>query len=76
MSKSQSFSINQKVNSLLAAERKAKGVTQAELAAKLKKPQSFVSKYEGGQRQLTVANYAAVCKALGIKPEKILNRLS
>jgi transcriptional regulator with XRE-family HTH domain len=68
MSKSESFVINQKVSRLLAAERKAKGITQAALAVKLKKPQSYVSKYENGQRQLTIADFTAICKAIGVKP--------
>lgn len=69
MSKSQSFAVNKKVSQLLIAERKAKGITQAELADRLHKPQSYVSKYENGQRQLTVADFMAICKAMKVKPE-------
>lgn len=72
MSKSATFSLNKKISQLLAAERKKRGLTQAEVAAKLKKPQSFVSKYENGQRQLTTADFVSVCKALGVPPASIL----
>jgi len=75
MSKSETFTINKKVSQLLASERKGKGVTQAALAIKLKKPQSFVSKYENGQRQLTVADFTSVCKALKLKPADFFTML-
>lgn len=71
MSKSRSFDTNRKISRLLAQERKKKGFTQAELAAKLKKPQSFVSKVESGQRKLMAADIVDICKALGIKPGRV-----
>jgi transcriptional regulator with XRE-family HTH domain len=70
MSKSETFSINKKVSALLVTERKDRELTQAQVATKLKKPQSFVSKYESGQRQLTVADLIAICKAIGLKPSQ------
>jgi transcriptional regulator with XRE-family HTH domain len=36
----------------LVAGRQARSLTQAELAQKLGRPQSFVSKYERGERRL------------------------
>jgi transcriptional regulator with XRE-family HTH domain len=39
---------------------------QADLAARLGRPQSFVSKYESGERHLDVLDLLAVCRALGI----------
>lgn len=75
MSKSQAFAINKKVSELLTAERMAREMTQTALAIKLKKPQSYVSKYENGQRQLTIADFLAVCKAIGITPESFLKTL-
>lgn len=75
MSKSATFLLNKKISQLLAAERKKRGLTQAEIAAKLKKPQSFVSKYENGQRQLTAADFISVCKALSVKPAELFKSL-
>ena len=74
MSKSQSFAVNKKVSQLLIAERKAKGITQADLADRLGKPQSYVSKYENSERQLTVADFMSICKALKLKPEAIFKK--
>lgn len=37
-----------------------------DLALKLDKPQSFVSKYETGERRLDVLEFAEVCEALSL----------
>ena len=52
----------------LIAARKERGVTQAVLAARLGKPQSFVTKVEQGSRRLDVVEFYAVAKALGVDP--------
>ncbi len=41
-------------------------LTQAELSCKLNKPQSFVSKYEGGERRLDFYELYLICSALNI----------
>lgn len=46
--------------------RESRGITQVDLALKLDKPQSFVSKYETGERRLDVLEFAEVCDALSI----------
>ena len=56
----------------IASTRKAAGVTQAELAARLGKPQSFVSKVERGERRLDVVEFCQVAEALGSDPAQIL----
>jgi transcriptional regulator with XRE-family HTH domain len=60
---------------LIEARRKA-GFTQIELAQKLSKPQSFVSKYELGERRLDVIEFLEVAEALGVNPEKVLRKLA
>lgn len=52
---------------LLVDTREQKGLTQAELAKRLDKPQSFVSKYESGERRLDVVEFVSVCTALGVE---------
>ena len=42
---------------LMIAARKQAGITQTQLAARLKRPQSFVAKYEGGERRLDVIEF-------------------
>jgi len=51
-------------------------LTQAQVAEKLKRPQSFVSKYESGERQLDVIEFLGVCKAIGIPPVQVLEQLT
>ena len=41
----------------MIAARKRAGLTQEALASHLKKPQSFVAKYEGGERRLDVIEF-------------------
>lgn len=41
----------------------------------LGRPQSFVSKYEGGERRLDVIEFIEVCEALKAKPQAIINAL-
>ena len=48
---------------MIEARRKA-DLTQHELAKRLKKPQSFVAKYEGGERRIDVVEFIALCRAL------------
>ena len=60
---------------LLVLARKTADLTQSELAARLKRPQSFVSKYERGERRLDVIEFRAVACALGVNPVQFLAKL-
>ena len=64
-----------KLERLLAAARAGRGLTQAAVAELLGKPQSFVSKYESGERRLDVVEVLRVCAALGVNPKDIIDRL-
>lgn len=59
----------------LVTARKAAGLTQSQLAQKLGKPQSYVSKIERHERRLDVVEFVIVCKALGVAPQSILAEL-
>ncbi|MER9825909.1 helix-turn-helix domain-containing protein [Mesorhizobium sp. M0115] len=59
----------------LVALRKAKGLTQAQVAEKLDRPQSFVAKYEGGERRLDVIEFLDLTAALDADPCEILSSL-
>ena len=52
------------------------GVTQAELAVTLSVPQSFVSKYETGERRIDVVEFLCICRALGADPIGELQKLN
>lgn len=51
---------------MLKAARLKAGLRQADVARKLAQPQSFVSKYESGERQLDLLELMQVCSALGL----------
>ena len=55
-----------KVRELLRDLREAAGLRQVDLAARLKRPQSFVSKYESGEKTLDFLEVREVCRALGV----------
>jgi transcriptional regulator with XRE-family HTH domain len=59
---------------LLIEARKKAGLSQAELAKRLAKPQSFVSKFERGERHLDVVEFRQVAEAVGIDPLRFLRR--
>ncbi|MBX7132472.1 MAG: helix-turn-helix domain-containing protein [Fimbriimonadaceae bacterium] len=58
----------------LVRARKAADVTQAELAARLDRHQSFVSKVERGERRVDVIEFCEIAKALGHDPAKLLRK--
>lgn len=60
---------------LLREIRLERDLRQVDVAKKLGEPQSFVSKYESGERRLDFAEVQAVCDALGIKFNDFVNRL-
>lgn len=60
---------------LLLKRRTDHGLTQAELAKRLDKPQSFVAKYEGGERRLSVIEFIDIAVALQIRPSDLLDEL-
>ena len=57
---------------LLVSAREHSGLTQAEVSGRLSRPQSFVAKYEGGERRLDVVEFIHVCMALDVEPTEIL----
>jgi transcriptional regulator with XRE-family HTH domain len=56
----------------LVLARKTARITQAALADTLGRPQSFVAKYESGERRLDVAEFVGIARALGADPFKLL----
>ena len=64
-----------KLTELLVEARQAAGLTQVELAEHLDRPQSFVSKYENGERRLDVVEFLEVMDATGTDPAKLIRLL-
>ncbi|MDE1962913.1 MAG: helix-turn-helix transcriptional regulator [Xanthomonadaceae bacterium] len=48
-------------------------LTQTEVAAALGKPQSYVSKYESGERRLDLVELAELCPVLGLSLSKFVD---
>ena len=59
---------------MLVEARKMAGLSQADLAEKLRRPQSFVSKFERGERRLDVIEFWPLAEALEVDPIKFLKR--
>lgn len=66
MGKSIGTSEQKKLLALLRRIRLDAGLRQVDLANRLKQPQSFVSKYESGERRLDLLELGQVCLAVGI----------
>lgn len=56
----------------LIQARKDAGITQVELAARIGRRQTFVSKYETEERRLDVAEYIAIARAMGVEPYALM----
>jgi transcriptional regulator with XRE-family HTH domain len=56
---------------LLVAARHKAGLRQHALAHRLKRPQSFIAKYEGGERRIDVVEFIAIADALSLDPVKL-----
>jgi transcriptional regulator with XRE-family HTH domain len=65
----------EKLQELLKRIRQDKGIRQIELAEKLGVPQSFISKYESGDRQLDILELRQVCQAVGISLQEFIRKL-
>lgn len=59
----------------LREARRAASLTQLHVARRLRKPQSFVSKYEQGERRLDVVEFLDVAEALGLEPLRFLRNI-
>jgi transcriptional regulator with XRE-family HTH domain len=55
----------------IIAARHAAGLTQEQLAKHLGRPQSFVAKYEGGERRLDIVEFLQIAQLLELDERKI-----
>lgn len=65
----------QRLCAVLRELRREAGLTQVQLATRLDVPQSFVSKYESGERRLDVIELRHVAQILGVSLQIVLERL-
>jgi transcriptional regulator with XRE-family HTH domain len=66
----------QELCTLLRQLRREAGLTQADVAKRLDVPQSFVSKYESGERRLDVIELRHVAEAIGTTLDALVLRLA
>ena len=64
----------ERLQTLLRVVRLEAGLRQTDLAKRLGLPQSFISKYESGERRLDLPELREVCKALGIPLKEFVRR--
>jgi transcriptional regulator with XRE-family HTH domain len=60
---------------LMVEAREKAGLTQHQLARRLRKPQSFVAKYEGGERRVDVIEFIWIAQAIGADAASLLRTL-
>jgi transcriptional regulator with XRE-family HTH domain len=62
------------VEALIEA-RKAAGIRQAELARLVGKTQTFVARFESGERRIDLVEAAALCEIYGVDPRKMFREV-
>lgn len=65
-----------KFRMLLKTVRREAGLSQAQLAAKLRRPQSYISKAESGERRVDVVELVEMLRALGVDTAAFCKRLN
>jgi transcriptional regulator with XRE-family HTH domain len=60
---------------LMKQAREQAGITQVELAKRLKQSQSFVSKMERGDRRIDIVQLRTICQIYGLALSKFVDRL-
>jgi transcriptional regulator with XRE-family HTH domain len=60
---------------VLAETRNEAGLTQRDLALRLKRPHSYVAKIEGGERRIDVIEFIELARALRTDPIKLFSRV-
>jgi transcriptional regulator with XRE-family HTH domain len=56
----------------LVARRRQLAVTQSQLAGRLGRPQSYISKIELRERRLDIQEFCDIARALGLPPAELL----
>jgi len=65
----------EKLRSILRKMRKEANLRQLDLANKLSKPQSFVSKYESGEKTLDFFEVKEICDVLNISLSDFIKKI-
>jgi transcriptional regulator with XRE-family HTH domain len=63
------------IPAMLVQMRKEAGLSQAQLAERLKKPPSFVAKIEQSERRLDLLEFYWICEACGFPPAQTIQKV-
>lgn len=66
----------QRLREIIVSERKARGLTQANVAKALGRPQSYVADIERRERRIDLIEYLALAEAIGFDPSNVLLQIS
>ena len=65
---------HEQLRAVLAKARADAGLTQRDLAKRMKEPHSYIGKIESGERRLDVVEFVAMAKALKMDPIDLFTR--
>lgn len=60
---------------ILVASRQQAGLTQRDLAARLKRPNSFVGRIESGERRIDVIEFIEIARVLDVDPRELFAKV-
>ena len=61
---------------ILVESREQAGLTQRDLAARLKRPHSFIGRIEAGERRVDVIEFIEIARVMGLDPKDLFARLA
>lgn len=76
MAREEKERIAAKLREVLIEARNAAGLTQKALAARMGRPQSFVSNYERGAGRVDVSDLILIARALALDPRELLGSVA
>ena len=60
---------------ILVKSREQAGLTQRELAARLRRPHSFIGRIEAGERRVDVIEFIEIARVMGLDPKQLFAKL-
>ena len=76
MAKSIHTARHEALRQAIIEKRLAAGMTQQQVARKLRRYQSFVATVESGQRRIDVIEFLDFANAIGFKPDPVIRKIS
>ena len=60
---------------ILVKSREQAGLTQRDLAARLRRPHSFIGRIEAGERRVDVIEFIEIARVMGLDPKQLFAKL-